>query len=66
MSKVESIEHEIEQLSPEELAVFRAWYARFDAESWDRRLEADAKAGKLDALAEQALRAHNAGWSTKL
>ena len=62
MSKVESIE----QLSPEELIVFRAWYARFDAESWDRRFEADAKDGKLDALAEQALRAHNAGRSTKL
>jgi hypothetical protein len=66
MSKVESIEHEIEQLSPEELAAFRAWYARFDAESWDRQIEADVKAGKLDALAEQALRAHNAGRSTKL
>jgi hypothetical protein len=66
MSKVESIEHEIEQLSPEELAAFRAWYTRFDAESWDRQIEADVKAGKLDALAEQALRAHNAGRSTKL
>jgi hypothetical protein len=66
MSKVESIEHEIEQLSPEELAAFRAWYVRFDAESWDRQIKADVKAGKLDALAEQALRAHNSGRSTKL
>lgn len=66
MSKVESIEHEIERLSAEELAAFRAWYQRFDAESWDRQFEADVKAGKLDASAEQALREHNAGRSTKL
>jgi hypothetical protein len=30
MSKVESIEHEIEQLSPEKLVVFRAWYGTVD------------------------------------
>lgn len=66
MRKVESIEHEIEQLSSEELAAFRAWYHGFDAESWDRQFEADVKAGKLDASAERALQEHNAGRSTKL
>ena len=66
MSKVESIERHIEQVSPEELAKFRAWYAMFDAELWDRQLEADVKAGKLDTLADRALQAHKAGRSTKL
>jgi hypothetical protein len=66
MSKVESIEQQIEKLSPEELAAFRAWYATFDAEAWDRQFEADVKAGKLDALADNALRAHRSGQSTKL
>ncbi len=47
------------QLSPEELATFHAWYVRFDAESWDCLFEADIKAGKLDASAEQAFREHN-------
>jgi hypothetical protein len=36
MSKVEAIEHQIEKLSPAELAAFRSWYAAFDAEVWDR------------------------------
>lgn len=66
MSKVDDLEKQICQLSPEELAEFRRWYADFDAERWDRQFEADVKAGKLDALAKRALRAHEAGQSTKL
>jgi hypothetical protein len=66
MSKVESIEQQIENLSPVELAAFRRWYAAFDAEAWDHRFEADVKAGKLDSLADKALRAHTSGQSTKL
>lgn len=66
MSKVQQLEKEIEQLSPEELAQFRRWYAEFDAQVWDRRFEADVKTGKLDALAEKALREHAAGESTEL
>ena len=63
---MESIEGLIRELSPEELAALREWFATYDAEAWDRQLEADAKAGKLDALAERALRDHLAGRSTKL
>ena len=66
MGKVESIEGLIQELSPEELAALREWFAAYDAEAWDRQLEADAKAGKLDALAERALADHLAGRSTKL
>jgi hypothetical protein len=66
MAKVEKIERELQDLSPEELAKFRQWFAVFDAEAWDRQFEADVKAGKLDALAERALRDHAAGKSTKL
>ena len=66
MGKVESIERQIQELSPEELATLRVWFATYDAEAWDRQLEADAKAGKLDALAERALQDHLAGRSTKL
>jgi hypothetical protein len=66
MSKVESIEQQIEKLSPAELAAFRRWYAAFDAEAWDLQFEADVKAGKLDALADKALHAHTSDQSTKL
>jgi hypothetical protein len=66
MSKVKELERQVEQLSPAELAEFRRWYAEFDAQIWDRQFEADVKAGKLDALAEKALRDHAAGKSTEL
>lgn len=66
MSKVENLEREIQQLSPEELAEFRRWFAEFDAQIWDRQFAADVAAGKLDSLAEKALRAHAAGESTEL
>jgi predicted esterase len=36
------------------LAEFRRWFAEFDAVSWDRQLEADLSAGKLDALLTEA------------
>jgi len=66
MSKVKDLESQIQQLSPEELTTFREWFTTFDADTWDREFEADVKSGKLDAMAERALRDHNAGRSTKL
>lgn len=66
MSKVESIEQQIKSLSAEELAQLRAWFLEFDWALWDRQLERDVAAGKLDALAQQALRDHAAGTTTPL
>jgi hypothetical protein len=61
MSKLEAIEKKVSGLSAQELAEFRQWFTEFDAAAWDRRIERDAKAGKLDSLADEALRAHAAG-----
>jgi hypothetical protein len=66
MSRVEQIEGQIQQLTAEELAALRDWFAAFDAEAWDRQTEADALDGKLDRLAKAALRDHAAGRSTEL
>jgi hypothetical protein len=64
MSRVRQVEFEIQQMSSEELAQFREWFAQFDTEAWDRRIEADARTGKLDALAAEALRDHESGLSS--
>ncbi len=66
MTNVERLEREIEALSPEERANFRAWYEAFDAAEWDRQVEKDVKAGRLDRLAEAALADYEAGRSRKL
>jgi major membrane immunogen (membrane-anchored lipoprotein) len=66
MRKLEEVENQIRNLSSPELAEFRKWYAEFDAQAWDRQFEVDVKAGKLDALADAARKAHKDGKSTKL
>ena len=59
MSKVEEIEQAIEKLSIEELAEIRAWL-------WDRDIERDAAAGRLDHLAEEALNEYRSGRAKRL
>ena len=44
----------------------RAWFHEFDAVVWDRQLEEDVRAGKLDALADEALQAYKSGKCTEL
>jgi hypothetical protein len=66
MNKVEAIEREVRSLSPEELATFRAWFLEFDADAWDRQIEEDGRAGKLDTLAEKAIEAYRAGKASPL
>ena len=66
MERLQKVEREVQAFSPEELAAFRQWFAEFDAAAWDRQFETDVKAGRLDVLAERALRDHAAGNSKKL
>lgn len=66
MLTAESVERVVEQLSPAELAKFRRWYAEFDADVWDAQIEADAAAGKLDALAAEALAEYCDGQAQEL
>lgn len=55
MSAVEALEMAVQRLPPADLAEFRRWFAEFDAAAWDAQIDSDAAAGKLDALAEEAL-----------
>jgi hypothetical protein len=56
MNTVREIESAVSKLSPRELSAFRDWFVGFDAAEWDKQFEADVTAGKLDALADEALR----------
>lgn len=61
MSEIEQLEERIAKLAPQDLAKFRAWFLEFDARVWDQQIEADAKAGKLDALIGEAVADYKAG-----
>ena len=66
MTRVQKLEREIKDLTPNELATFRQWFQEYDAAEWDKQIEEDALAGKFDRLAEKALSDHKAGRSKEL
>jgi hypothetical protein len=65
MGSIREIEEAVLRLSAAELAAFREWFAALDADAWDRRVEEDVTAGRLDALADEALEDLRAGRCTE-
>ena len=65
-NQLKEIEKAISQLSPQDLTEFRRWFAEFDAEAWDQQFESDVTTGKLDKLAEKALKHLREGNCTDL
>ncbi|MBI5528250.1 MAG: hypothetical protein HY897_18105 [Deltaproteobacteria bacterium] len=66
MSRVEALEHEVKRLSKREFEAFREWFSEYDAADWDKQIDSDVNAGKLDELAARALSAHARGESKDL
>jgi len=66
MTTVEEIEKAVSKLASQELAKFRAWFEEFEAARFDRKIERDAKAGRLDRLAEEALSEFRKGHAREL
>ena len=66
MSTVEEIKTAVANLSREELSDFRNWFQEYDSDAWDREIEEDIAAGRLDSLAEQAMRDFAEGRCTEL
>jgi hypothetical protein len=54
MSELEQLEQQVLQLSPEDLIKFRAWVIELDHQLWDKQIEDDVAAGKLDRLMAEA------------
>lgn len=66
MTSILAIEQAVQQLPAHDLAEFRRWFAQFDEAAWDTRIEADAGAGKRDALAAEALAEYKNGTAREL
>ena len=54
MSKVDELKAEIERLPSEEFAELFRWLSEKDWQEWDREIEADSRAGRLDFLVREA------------
>jgi hypothetical protein len=63
---IEDIERAVARLPPDDLARFRAWFDQFDAARFDEKIERDAKAGKLDRLADEAVGDYRKGRAREL
>ena len=48
------LETAITQLPKADLTAFAQWFEEYLADEWDRQIEADVKAGKLNHLMKQA------------
>jgi hypothetical protein len=66
MTRVQKLEQEIKQLNATELASLRKWFQEYDSVEWDKQIEEDALAGKLDRLAEKAIADHKLGRTREL
>lgn len=63
---ITEIEQAVTKLSEKELAMFREWFDEYYAELWDKQIEEDAKAGRLDKFIAEANEEYNAGLSKPL
>jgi len=56
----------ITQLPAKDLAELAAWFADYTAEMWDKQIEQDLKAGRLDTLLKEVDAEYEAGLSQPL
>ena len=63
---VKEIESAIAQLPPTKVAELAEWFEEFHAQLWDKQLEEDVKAGRLDSLLREADQDHESGRCEKL
>jgi len=64
MSTVQEIEKAIERLPRNEFLELKEWLVSKFSDEWDRTIEEDIKAGRLDALAQEAIAEYRAGKTT--
>jgi hypothetical protein len=66
MQTIQAIEQAIQQLPEAELYELRRWFTEFTEDLWDKQIESGANAGKLDALAAEALAEYHNAQATEL
>ena len=53
MTAIEELEAAVINLPADKLFQFSQWFEEFMAEQWDKKIEADILAGRLDKIARQ-------------
>ena len=63
---IEELEKAVSTLPPDDYKSFRNWFSEYDMDQWDKQIEGDSNAGRLDSMISQALKDYNAGRATDL
>ena len=63
---VTEIEIAITQLTAKDLAQLSAWFENYHAQIWDKQIEEDLDAGRLDSLLAEVDKEYEAGLSEPL
>lgn len=52
--RLQELEAAVSRLPADDLSAFARWFEEYLVEAWDRRIEADIEAGRLDAAGRRA------------
>ncbi len=63
---VQELELVVSRLAADEFALFSQWFDEFRAQQWDRQIESDIMAGKLERAGQRADDDFEAGSCTSL
>ncbi|HQU42788.1 MAG: hypothetical protein B7Z73_09595 [Planctomycetia bacterium 21-64-5] len=63
---LKELEAAVSRLPAEELTAFARWFEEYVADAWDRRIEADIEAGRLEEAGRRADADFEAGGCTPL
>ena len=63
---LDELETAVANLPAEDLTAFARWFEEYLAEAWDRRIEADIRAGRLDEAGRRADADFETGRCTRL
>jgi len=66
MIQIELLEQHIAELDDTSFSKLRDWFIEYEQTRWDRKIEADSNAGKLDFLINAGLAEHQAGTTRDL
>jgi hypothetical protein len=66
MISIEVLEKQITELDNESFSKLRDWFIEFEQSRWEKQIEADSNAGKLDFIIDAALTEHQAGKTRNL
>jgi len=66
MIQVELLEQHITELDDSSFSKLRDWFVEYEQSRWDKKIEADSNAGKLDFLINAALAEYKAGTTKDL